>query len=446
MFSLLQRSIDHFASVHYRGNLSPRAEEYEFLRRQGFEITPASAGSEAHWRLTLRHPQTGEAELLAPKAAIPLHREWIQMCASLTQREKDELASGGTGVSVRLRSKKGSVLRDRKNLFKIVHAVMGDDAVGMADHGSELFWSRAGLADELSLPGDPDVSVLYCIHAVVPDTEEARADEGATPYWLHTHGLEGIGAFDYEILRPSPGLAEHCEDALRCLAYFAVEGEARVDTPRLEFASAMSGGSGAVRCVPVKEFHQRASDADRRLHDLETHGGKRAVLCECSGLGTRLFGTVRPSRFLSRVDPDGIVLHFSKAASEAMATKARATVKSFAALREELREFEAVAVAKFGYPMDHDPGSQEHLWFEVHDVREATMDATLVNQPHGIARMSPGDRGEHPIERLTEWTLITPMGKISAHNRLPLRRLREDPDRARTIVAEANRLAGDDEA
>ncbi len=437
MFSLLQRSIEHLASVHYRGNLAPRAEEYDFLRRQGFEITPASAGNDAHWRLTLGHPQAGEAELFAAKAAIPLQREWIQVCASLTQREKDELAAGGTGVTVRLRSKKGSVLRDRKNLFKVAHAVMGDDAVGMADHGSELFWSRAGLADELSLPGDPDVSVLYCIHAVVPNPEEGGADEEETPYWLHTHGLEGIGAFDYDILKPSPGLAEHCEDPMRCLAYFAVEGEAKVDTPRLEFASP----GGAVRCVPVKEFHQRASEADRKLHDLATHGGKRAMLCECSGLGTRLFGSVRPSRFLSKVDPDGIVLHFSKAASEAMAAKARATVKCFAALREELREFEAVAVAKFGYPMDHDPDSQEHLWFEVHDVRETTMDATLVNQPHDIARMSPGDRGEHPIERLTEWTLITPAGKVSAHNRLPLRRLREDPERARAIVAEANRLA-----
>ena len=38
------------------------------------------------------------------------------------------------------------------------------------------------------------------------------------------------------------------------------------------------------------------------------------------------------------------------------------------------------------------------------------LDATLLNEPHGIARMRAGQRGRHSVEALSDWQIFTPVG------------------------------------
>lgn len=425
MLKLLSRKVTHSGGISYRGTMSPRAEEYAFLMKQGIDVKLAKQGAGGpDWTLVLRHKDWGEARLsaLAGSGAIP--PDLLDFVVNLTDKEKADAKAAGVSVGISLTSSKDNVLRDRKNLFRFMRAVMSDDAVVAADAGSMMFWSRAALEDEVAIPGDPDVSALYCIHAVHKD--------GENPYWLHTHGLEQVGGFDLDILKPSESVANGCGDLFRALAYQVLEGEIQPSTAKLDLAHP----GGVVRLVPVKEFHAKASAADRELRDLmEDHNRNRSVVCDTSGGLLGWMKGVRPSSFLSRADTDRCVVHFTKTATELMAQRSRATLPLLSGLIDELAEFQLPILAKIGYETDGDSGGAEHMWFEVHSVDGDSIDGTLIVQPFHIKRMNKGDRGFHPTSRLTEWAVMSPFGKITPEGLTPLRSIREDPKAFKEQVA-----------
>ena len=84
---------------------------------------------------------------------------------------------------------------------------------------SELFWSPAMLDDELAHDADLDVEALYTIHASTTTAARSRV------YWLHTHGLEALGAFDIDVLRPSP--AARSKPPIRCGRWPSPRSKAR---------------------------------------------------------------------------------------------------------------------------------------------------------------------------------------------------------------------------
>ncbi len=52
-----------------------------------------------------------------------------------------------------------------------------------------------------------------------------------------------------------------------------------------------------------------------------------------------------------------------------------------------------------------------------------------LNQPHGIARMNEGDRTEHPIELLTEWSVMMPGATITPQSLGRIRSIRRNKDK-----------------
>jgi len=71
-------------------------------------------------------------------------------------------------------------------------------------------------------------------------------------------------------------------------------------------------------------------------------------------------------------------------------------------------------LVKIGYPVDNaeDENDREHLWFQVHDTVANGVDATLINQPYGIARMKEGDRAQHTLEGMSDWNVFCRYGKF----------------------------------
>lgn len=428
MFHLFSRDKPCAGSVHFRGNLPARPEEFSFLRQMGIDVAPGVERSgEKQWSLHLKHPTWGKAELVCLKDMPAPPREWIDVAFNLSDEEKHTAKQGGPGVTVVVEASLKNVLRDRKNLLRFMGAVMGDDGVIASDHSSTLFWSRASINDELSHDADLDIESLYCIHAVRADGEEDRCD------WLHTHGLGELGAFDFDILRPSPSILQGATDAIRAIAFAIVEGEIKPDTSVFQLARP----GGEVRFVPVAEFHRTASTAEAALRTNDaSHSNNRSVLCEPGGGFLGVFGkSARISKWLTRPLDENCVFPFSTAASLLMSERARKTLAVFGAMSAELREFEFPAAVKIGYQVDGGgPTDQEHLWFEVHEIKGDSIDATLLNQPHAIDRMKQGDRASHPIERLSDWIIMTPAGSISPRNMTPIRRIREHKDELRNMM------------
>jgi hypothetical protein len=78
----------------------------------------------------------------------------------------------------------------------------------------------------------------------------------------------------------------------------------------------------------------------------------------------------------------------SDTATELAAERARQTVGVLRGLVEEFAELGLPALIKLGYPRD-DGGGREHLWFSVHRLDDASVDATLENRPYASRGCGP---------------------------------------------------------
>lgn len=423
MFSLFKQKRPIAGSVLYRGTMSPRAEEYAFLRKKGIEIDVSPGDDQAYWSMTLRHPKLGDAKVAAFRDMPPYPQWEIQMSQGLTAAEKEEFSAVGVGVTVFIENPVGHVLKDRKRLLCFLRWLMADDGLFVTDHTSTLIWPRESLDEELSHGADLDVSQIYCTHGVAGETE-------SDPTWYHTHGLGEIGAFDFDVISPSEEVFGGRGDLDRAIAFASIEGLIK---PGASFTCFEPGGE--VMAVDAAEFDRRASPAHAavRAMDDDSHQVNRVVLCDRNrGLLPFFSKRPRPSSALSSEIPESVAVQFSTPATELMSERARKTVGVFNTLRQEFEKYEFPAIAKICYPTQS--GGNEHLWFSVHGIDGDTIDATLENEPFDIPGMKAGDRGRHPIEKLTDWAVLTPAGQISPRAGKAARLLRQNPDKLEQML------------
>jgi uncharacterized protein YegJ (DUF2314 family) len=419
MWSLLQKPSGHAGRVYYRGPLAPTVDQVRGLAGDGFALAavqPAPAADDA-WSVTLTHPTWGDATVSAPRTHAGIDETILRWgLPALTDAERTRAGLAETALQVALSTPERSVLVARKHLLRWLHRLMSLAGLLALDTESGLFWSAAMLDDELAHDAELDIEALYTIHAVYQEIGGAQ-----DVYWLHTHGLAELGAFDIDVLRPSAMLSQHTGDPLRALAFAALEGA--VTPASSYFSLAMPGG--VIDLVPADEFNATASPADAglRTHD-DAHRAPRAVVCEPRGLLSIFRRRPIPSRFLSQVNGN-VVLNFSTAASEQMARRAVRTLDVFKGL---LAEFEGTGLPnglKIAYPTAGDPTGREHLWFEVHGFDGDRVDATLANQPFDVPSLTAGARGWHPVEQVSDWIIASPAGSMTPRNLSAARRLRE---------------------
>ena len=407
--------------VCFRGPLAPRIEQVLALASATQDVTASRAdvpaGFDSPWAVRLTHPTWGDAVVTSPRNAPVPNAELIRWgTPALTDGEREAVGRAEVALLVQATTPERSVLRARKCLLRWLHLLMRLDGLVAVDHASGVFWSQAMLDDELAHDADLDVESLYTIHAIYDD-------KAAEPeyYWLHTHGLAELGAFDIDVVRPSPLLANNIGDPLRALAFAALEGSVTSST---EFFTLGSPG-GVVDLVPADDFNAKAAPEDARLrtHD-EFHAGRRAVVCEPRGLFSLFRRRPIPSRFLSNVDGH-FVVNFSTASSQLMAGRACKTIDVFQALLAEFGPGGLPNGLKIGYPTASDPTGREHLWFEVHGFEGDRVDATLMNQPFDVPSLQQGQRGSHALADVSDWIVSSPAGPMTPRNLSAARRLRE---------------------
>ncbi|HVU64135.1 MAG TPA: DUF4026 domain-containing protein, partial [Phycisphaerales bacterium] len=227
MLSIFAKETPSAGSVLYRGNLPPRPEEFSFLEKQGTELKRLKVGDFAHWGLTARHPQWGEAQLVCLRETkIP--SEVVMFAPGLTDEERRAAAGTSVSVSVRVPAKHKTVLKDRKRMLRWGRELMADDGLVLMDHQSMQGWGKDRLDDELMHDADLDVEALYAVHGVTED-DPKKEDEPAC-LWMHTHGLGELGAFDFDIIRPHAELnTVRGADLLRSMAFAILEGKLAAD-------------------------------------------------------------------------------------------------------------------------------------------------------------------------------------------------------------------------
>jgi uncharacterized protein YegJ (DUF2314 family) len=433
MLDFLRRRLPCVGSALFRGTVPPRLEEFTGLSRRGVVLEPAPVPEGALWAATLRHPEWGRAHIVCPRDTPTPDPRLLRLDPKLGEEDVHFVGDCSTSVALEMKGTSDFVLRDRKRMLRFLHVLMGDEGVAAVDHTSGTFWMHHALDDELSHDADLDVESIFLIHAV-------RDEESEQVTWFHTHGLGELGRFDFDILTPHPEFVDHCGDFTRAMAFAILEGHATPGMDGFEVGHPLF----PMNLVPVDRFAGQARPEAVAVRD-DPHGDhvkNRVVVCEPSGGGlvSRLLGrtALRPARGFERPLPESVVLNFSNGATGLMAERARKTYPVLQEIAAEMAEFELPVLVKIGYVVDGGgPDEREHLWFMVHDMRQDTIDATLANQPYEIARMNEGDRGDHPVEQLTDWMVLTPYGPINPHAFHARRFINADRDGFRRLVDKA---------
>ena len=431
------KSVEQLGSVLFRGSLPPRLENFPELARRNVEVRPRPAAEGAHWSAELRHPQYGTATLTCLRDSPLPPDALFDMDPRLTAAERADAKGAGSSVTLSLPARSGNVLRDRKDLLWFLRAVLADDGLIAVDHLSGAFWSRDGLDGELAHDAELDIDAIYTLHLVYEESADGRkSPDERQVYWLHSHGLRDLGFWDFDILSPSPDFYGRGFDTLRAIAFAIVEETfVRDGAPVPLLAQATICAVSARKCLealPADAYPQYRGSVD------ESHLEGHAILCDPARGGWlgRLTGRdrPRPCAFFQQTPPDEVLLRFSTSATTLVAGRARQTVPLLKAIREEFAEFPFPTLMKLGLPTD-DGNDHEHLWFEVHAIEGDSVDATLVNQPFAIASLKAGQRGTHPLEKLSDWTVMTPAGNLTPRETRTLRELRAHKDELREMLA-----------
>ena len=426
MFQLLKSDKPGLGVVYFAG-AAPSAEKIAArLRKAGMQVVPSEKGrGDADWAYGLCDEKLGSAIALLEPAAPPV-AGFLQYAQGLTDREAAVAQTGSSAVLVVVPAEAEDVLRDRKRLLGFMRAVMGTDGVVAVDLASRMPWSPAALDGELAHSAALDVEALYVCHAVAPKG-------GSKVGWLHTHGLAELGGFDLDIVRPDPWLLRTTNDPLRALAFAILQG--RLTSSTESFALASPGGK--VRLVPAAQFMSQAAPADRALRDSgpgtgDPHLTDRAVVCEPRAAG--LAGAMpAPSRLLAH-SPDGVALTFDDEAAQMMAARAQGTVGVMRGLMDEFADYPVVPTAKLQFPMLNSEAT-ELIACQIHALDDDNVDCTLTGQPTGLP-IREGLRSSFSLNRLADWTILSPEGDITPRSLLGARRLREmAPERRDELTA-----------
>jgi hypothetical protein len=166
----------------------------------------------------------------------------------------------------------------------------------------------------------------------------------------------------------------------------------------------------------------------------DPHATDRAVVCEPRTPGAALAGALPvPSRLLAR-SQDEMTLLFDEEAAAMMADRALGTVGVLRSLMEEFADYPVVPTAKLVFPVLGSDAS-ELVPCQVHAIAEDMIDCTLTGQPTGIP-IREGLRSTFSLNRLADWTILSPEGDITPRSLLGARRLRDlSPDARDEMVA-----------
>lgn len=408
------RKIDMHGIAFFGGSAAPSLEALNALQTEGIDVQAITPSSGEIWAARLKHPRYGNARLSAPrKAEFPVE-ELVKFASGLTDGERTTIEREARSIlALEVPSQTSDVLRDRKQFLRFMAPVLGQEGIVGVDLLAQTFWTPGRIADELHHDAPLDIIHVHVLHIVT-------MPEGT---WLHSHGLAEMGFVDYDVLRPSEDLTGSQFDLLRSIAFHIVEG---ATSGLIEPAV----GADPVALVDAEIFMRSAAPADQALRDPEGHTDRRVICCEApsTGIVGRFFGgkNLKPSRLLSRGLIEGRhLVSFSESATELTATRARESLSLLEPLRTEFEDLKCTAFAKLAYPTDSGREGREHLWFEVHGMTGDGIDSTLVNEPFDVGGMKAGDRAHRPVDPVTDWAIMTPLGQLTPRSMEVARKLRE---------------------
>jgi hypothetical protein len=381
------------------------------------EIEPLTPEREdAEWELLLSIRVEGRAEPARARAWLaPAPKDFLLEGVSWRGVTQNDLALAeesqwalGTELSFG-----GHPLRDFHAHVRLLAALTSDVAL-VLDTNAVAPRSSRWLREVALAQTPPSPSTLFTIHDV--------GDSDTGPHWLHTHGLDRAGVIELDALEvPAEGTAS-VGQLLNALASLLLEtGSPPPDEPFY------GGEEIELLWLPWREAVEKIArdvpgGAKDRLDPFHSRG--RGVLFRpVEAASGRKYESIASYLPLLERDP---LFYVSSYESERMALFASERLPRFLDLLSRFgQESDWVFLVKLGYDADgaEEREDREHLWFRVHAQSPGGVDATLLNQPYRVASLSEGMRGQHSLDLLSDWGVMSPHGRFGPDNVLELERL-----------------------
>jgi hypothetical protein len=306
-------------------------------------------------------------------------------------------------------------LRDFHRQVRVVQAAVPDapavlDAAACTLHPGQ--WA-VETADTEAMPSPEN---LWCIHDVQPE----QPGQG---HWLHTHGLLRCKRIELEFLDVPEPATVPLGQLLNAVATCTLDMPLPPPDSVFEI-----GRNMPLIWQPWQHAVARMKPTQGGIDDRrDAHGQPSGVLLRQSGFWP--FRRRRtPVEYARRMSDNPLVL-LSDGETDRLRSLAQERLSRFRTLFELHGQSDNWAfLVKLACPGD-DPANgfqTEHIWFQVHDLTAGSLDATCINRPYAVASLHEGDRGEHDLSLLTDWSILSPAGQFGPDKVLLLEMLLED--------------------
>ncbi|NRA96411.1 MAG: DUF4026 domain-containing protein [Planctomycetes bacterium] len=278
--------------------------------------------------------------------------------------------------------------------LRFVREVAVPGLVAVYDDNALIIRSGREIEDLCACDVPPRASTLYAVHVV----------EGTGGMWLHTHGLLRAGLPDLDLVGIPSQFADDAHELLHAIVDRLLAGDDPEPSGRLELGTGLE-----LRLLPLGDAlglfpPNIAGGSNDRSGDMADHGGDRLIVLDVRR-------DLTPLDALVQVSGDG-TLYKSRGETERQRSLSVSRWGTFGQLFAiNRRGTDWSFHVKLAYDQ-RVPGKREHLWFEVLGLQPGRVHGRLMNHPLDVPDLRAGQELWQPLERLTDWLIVTPHGSF----------------------------------
>ena len=360
-------------------------------------IEELDAGDDLLWGVTWRVPADGDRPetdyLVWAEPRGDLGDDFLrQALGAGAEYEAAKASRWLIGVETRLNLRCPQASFQQQLQFSREVAVPG--LVAVYDDNAVVVRSGHEIHDLCACDVPPRASTLYAIHVV----------EGTGGLWLHTHGLLRTGLPDLDLLGIPTQLADDAHELLNAIVDALLAGIEPAPSGRLDLGEGLG-----LRLLPLGDAvglfpPDIAGGSNDRSGQMADHGGDRLIALDARR-------DLAPLDTLFQVGAEG-TLYKSRGETERQRSLSVSRWGTFGQLFAMNRQgTEWSFHVKLAYDQQA-AGTREHLWFEVLGLRPGRVHGRLMNRPVDVPGLRAGQELWQPLERLTDWLIVTPHGNF----------------------------------
>ena len=275
--------------------------------------------------------------------------------------------------------------------LRFISEVAVPGLVGVYDDNALIMRSGQEVRDLCACPVPPRAGTLYATHA--------KQAQGAV--WLHTHGLLRTGVPDLDLVGLPPECLDDGEEMLHAVVDALLAGMQVGEDGRIELGEGLTLRLASLTEAMPAFPSSVPGGLDDRTGEMADHAGDRMVLLDATRDEPPVDALVRMQR--------SSTLYKSRDETERQRTLSLARWGTFGQLFAMHRGLDWSFHVKMAYEQPS-CGSREHLWFEVLELRPGRVPGRLICEPVDVPHLKSGEQVWHPLDRLTDWLIVTPQG------------------------------------